>query len=49
MQAKGIEIISTYRKFQKKNVIMHRPSIKKSLAKVAVNSHLGYKSNPRKF
>ena len=31
MQVKGILIISTFRKFQK-NVLMHHPSIKKSLA-----------------
>ena len=28
---KGIQIISTFRKFQKKNVPMHHPFIKKSL------------------
>ena len=32
MQVKGIlNIISTFRKFQKKNVLMHSPFIKKSL------------------
>ena len=30
MQVKGISIISTFRKFQK-NVLMHHPSIKKSV------------------
>ena len=33
MQVKGIWIISTFRKFLK-NVVMHRPTIKKSLIKV---------------
>ena len=33
---KGIQIISTFRKF-KKNVLMHRPSIKKSLVNVSLH------------